>query len=117
MDVKLRLLLVGRPLRRNQKQRRKSAAISSSAIGKVCRPVPRRRRLVLVTRKNDLLTHSLLSSCPQVPPAQEEVVAGLAGKGRVPDDGERAADQCAHRIERGDCTPEPARRRPRWCAL
>jgi hypothetical protein len=63
-----------------------------------------------------LLTH-LFSSCPQVSPAQEEVAARLAGQGRVPDDGERTADQCAHRIERGDCTPEPARRRPRWCAV
>ena len=52
-----------------------------------------------------------------MPPAQEEVAARHAGQGRVLDDGERAADQCAHRIARGDCAPEPARRRPRWCTV
>ena len=82
-----------------------------------------RRQFVLVKNQKhknwftDAILAYLLSSCPQVPPAQEEVVARLAGKGRVPYDGERAADQCAHRIKRGDCTPEPTRRRPRWCAI
>ena len=116
----MRLLLVGRLFRRNQRQRRKSAAISSSAIAKVCGSTARRRRVVLVKRTlffTDALLAYLFSSCPQVPPTQEEVAARHAGQGRVPDDGERAADQCAHRIERGDCAPEPARRRPRWCAV